>query len=588
MTRAAEYVMLAAACWLLFLLMEQFNALIWLKWTLFRNTMRSRKAVISSAASGLGTIAALLLALAIAVALGFAAYGLTSLATGRAPTRAYQAADAAQGAMFFVFMVMAFVYMMWAIIPLGLSGGSQFDAGRLLLYPVSLSKLFAIDWLSELTSLGSIFAVPIILAVAVGAGLGHDRVPLAVLAGCCAALFGLALAKWLSTSLGALMQKRRTRGETLLALLGAIVGIGGALLGQIAPVIAQRGTVFRGMRWTPPGAAAIALTVGLRDEGRLDYLLAIITLLAATGLLIAITYWTARRAALGMGGARRAKARTRTTAAIEKAPGWQLPWLSAELSAVIEKELRYAMRNAQLRMMMLMPLILIGLRLAQQSRFGSRAGARDLPSGTVGNFGGSFAPYADGLMAAGGVLYVFLILAALACNLFAYEAGGMRSFILSPLNRRTILLGKNIAITFLALLFSTLLLVFNQIVFRDLSKGALVFAALSFVVFSACVALVGNWLSMRFPKRLEFGKRMNASGVAGFLLIPIMLALMIPPLVAAVAGYLAESLAVKYATLALFAIVAVALYYLLINRQGRLLAQSEVDILEAVSKQSGN
>lgn len=568
--------------------MDQFGALIWLKWTLFRNTMRSRKAVVSSIASGLGTLAALLLALAIAVALGFAAYGLTSVAAGRNPARASQIADAAQGLLFFVFMVMAFVYMMWAVIPLGLSGGNQFDAGRLLLYPVSLGKLFTIDWLSELTSLGSIFAIPIVMAVALGAGLGRDRVPLALLAGFCAALFGLALAKWLSTSLGALMRKRRTRGETLLALLGAIVGIGGALMGQLAPIIAQHGTVFRGMRWTPPGAAAIALTAGLRDDGMLDYLLAVATLLAYTGLLIAITYWTARRAALGMGSARRAKAKTVTTTAIEKEPGWQLPGLSAELSAVIEKELRYAMRNAQLRMMMLMPMILIGLRLAQQSRFGSRTGARGLPPGTVGNFGSSFAAYADGLLAAGGVLYVFLILSSLACNLFAYEAGGMRSFILSPLNRRTILLGKNITITFLAFVFSTLLLVVNQIVFRDLSKGAIVFAALSFMVFSAGVALIGNWLSMRFPKRLEFGKRMNASGVAGFLLIPIMLSLMIPPLLSALMGYLAESLAVKYATLALFAGVAVMLYYLLINRQGRLLARSEVDILEAVSKRTDN
>lgn len=570
--------------------MDQFGALIWLKWTLFRNTLRSRKAVVNSVASGLGTLAALVLALLIAVVLGVAAYGLTSLEIGRNPNRALMMAETVQSGMFFVFMVMAFVYMMWAVIPLGLSGGSRFDAGQLLLYPVSLRKLFAIDWLSELTSLGSIFAVPIILAVAVGAGLGHKEVGLALVAGGCAALFGLALAKWLSTSLGALIQKRRTRGETLLALLGAVVGLGGALMGQIAPVIAQHGTTFRGMRWTPPGAVALALTDGLRTGGALDYLLAIVTLLAYTFLLVAMTYWTARRAALGMGGAKRAKAQKRVSGPAVKESGWQLPLLSAELSAIIEKELRYAMRNAQLRMMMLMPMILIVLRLAQQSRSGRTGmpGGRGLPAAEVGQIGAGFAHYADGLLAAGGVLYVFLILSSLACNLFAYEAGGMRAFILSPLNRRTILLGKNITITFLALIFSTLLIGVNELVFRDLTFAAVAFAALCFLLFSAAIALIGNWLSIRFPKRLEYGKRMNASGVAGFLLIPIILSLMVPPLVATAAGYFTESLAVKYATLALFASLAVALYYLLLNKQGRLLARNEVDILEAVSKRTNN
>jgi hypothetical protein len=570
--------------------MSQLRALIWLKWTLFRNTMRSRKAVVNTVASTLGTLAALLLALLVAVVLGIATYGLTTLESGRNSNRGMLMTQTVRSGMLFVFMVMAFVYMMWAIIPLGLSGGNRFDAGRLLLYPVSLRKLFAIDWLSELTSLGSIFAVPIILAVSLGAGLGHGNVARALLAGLCIALFGIALAKWLSMSLGALIQKRRTRGETLVALLGAAVGLGGALMGQIAPVIAQHGTSFPGMRWTPPGAAAVALSSGLRADGLQSYALALFTLLAYSSLLILVTYWTARRAALGMGGAKRAKARKHAVGPIEKEPGWQLPLLSGELSAVIEKELRYAVRNAQLRMMMLVPLVLIVLRLAQRSRFGDRSmtGARSLATEEAARLSSGFSHYADGLLAAGGVLYVFLILASLACNLFAYEGAGMRTFILSPLNRQTILLGKNMALAFIALIFSSLLIIVNQIVFRDLSLAAIIFAALSFLIFSALISLIGNWLSIRFPKRVEFGKRMNASGVSGFLLIPLILAMMIPPLLAVIAGYLTESLAVKYATLILFAGVAVALYYLLINRQGRLLGRSEVNVLEAVNARANN
>ena len=128
-------------------------------------------------------------------------------------------------------------------------------------------------------------------------------------------------------------------------------------------------------------------------------------------------------------------------------------------------------------------------------------------------------------MATGGVLYVFLILAGLSCNLFAFEEGGMRTLILSPVDRRKILLGKNIAVAVVALVFSISLLILNAIVFRDLTAGDLLFIVLSFVIFAAISSMIGNWLSIRFPKRMRFGKRMNVSGVAGLLLIPMIIVL---------------------------------------------------------------
>ena len=73
------------------------------------------------------------------------------------------------------------------------------------------------------------------------------------------------------------------------------------------------------------------------------------------------------------------------------------------------------------------------------------------------------------------MLYVFLILSGLFCNQFAFEHAGMRTFILSPLDRKNILIGKNMAISAVALIFSAGLLVINQLVFRDLTRGALLF-----------------------------------------------------------------------------------------------------------------
>ncbi|HKQ99763.1 MAG TPA: hypothetical protein VJT09_03770 [Pyrinomonadaceae bacterium] len=567
--------------------MSQLSALVWLKWTLFRNAMRSRKAALSRIASILGTLVALAFALLIAVVLGLAVYRVLSPGAAEhllaqlppGHPQAMEVRKMLQSGFMILFMIFALLYLMWATVPLSLGGGSQFTPGRLLLYPISLRKLFAIDFLSELTSIGSIFAIPTIIAVSLGAGFGLNNLGLALFAALLALLCGISIAKWLSTSLSALMQKRRTRGETLLALIGVVVGLGGAFVGEFAVYISRHGGELSGLRWTPPGAAALALTEGLRPGGAGVYALALLVLAAYTLGLVLVTYLIARRAALGAGGAKRARVRPATRAVEAKHTGWQLPFLSPQISAVIEKELRYAMRNAQLRMMALMPLVLIGIRLARGSRAG---GTSTLPPDTALSLN-SFAAYAEGLLVAAGVLYVFLILSSLMCNLFAYEGGGMRAFILSPVDRRTILLGKNLTIWFLALVFCSVLLLVNQLVFRDLSFQALAFAALSFVFFAACFAIIGNWLSIRFPKRLQFGKRMNASGVTGFLLIPILLALAAPPLGAVVAGYYAQSFAVKYATLALLAAVAVALYALLIKGQGRALARSEQEILEAVS-----
>lgn len=520
-------------------------------------------------------LAALALALIVALGLGLAAFALTSPAIMVQATTNRPRAGGLPSAEFLFFSIFAFCYLMWATLPLSIGSNRQFEPGRLLMYPISLRKLFALDFISEVSNLQSIFAIPAIIAIGLGAGLGSGKLTLALIATIPAIAFGVALAKWLSLSLGSLIRRRRTRGETALALIGVVAGLGGALVGQLAPALLRHAESFKGLRWTPPGAAAVALTSGLHQGATGAYLLALATLTGYTMLLIVATYWIAQRSVLGGGGNRR-PARSASRAKTEVYTGWELPLVSPQLSAVIEKELRYAMRNAQLRMMVLMPLILIVVRLVNTNRLSD-----EVTQGTT-SFATDFMRYGEGLMATGGVLYVFLILTGVSCNQFAFEEGGMRSLILSPANRRTILFGKNIALTIIALLFSGALLIINHLVFRDLTPRALLFVALCFVTFAATMSVIGNRLSVRFPKRMKFGKRLNVSGVVGLLIIPLLILLAIPPVAATAVGYFTQSLVIEYVTLALFATLAVGSYMLLIDLQGRSLQQREVEILEAV------
>jgi hypothetical protein len=524
-------------------------------------------------------LVALAFALLIAFGLGVAAYVLMSPKIGlqqHLQTKSRPGVPIIPPAEFIFFSIFALIYLLWATLPLSTGSSRQFDPGNLLLYPISLRKLFTVDFFSEVASFQSVFAIPAILAVGIGAGLAQGKLALGMLIAMIGIIFGVALSKWVSLSVGSLIRKKRTRGETLLALVGVIAGLGGALFGQIAPVLFRHAESVSALRWTPPGAVAYSLTHGLREGHTTGFALALAVLCVYAALLIAIAYWLARRAVLGGGRTGGTRRETFAESANQIQTGWEIPMMSPGLSAIVEKELRYVMRNAQVRMMTVMPLVLIAVRFMNRRRFGPASPvSNDVTSG--------FLNYGEGLLATGGMLYVFLILAGLFCNQFAFERGGMRTLVLSPVDRKIVLLGKNIAFSTVALIFSAGLLIVNELIFRDISLSALLFVVLSFLIFAALMSVMGNWFSVRFPKRMKFGKRLNVSGVVGLLLIPMVIILALPPLVATVAGYAAQSLLIEYATLAVLAVLSICFYLLTINAQGESLQRRELEILEAVN-----
>src|SRR5215510_7925330 len=261
--------------------MSQLRTLIWLKWRLLRNSLRSSKAVVNRIASILGMVIALAFALLVALVLGVIAYTLTQpegigSAFHRTATRDLPENLSTQFIFFSMFGVM---YLMWATVPLSLGGGKQFDAGKLLMYPITLRKLFLVDFISEFTTLHSVFLVPAVLGLCISAGLGSGKLTFTLLAAIPATLVGVALSKWLSTIIGSLFRHRRARGETLVALLGVVVALGGAAAGQLVPILFKHAESLRSLRWTPPGAAAFLL-VGDSADSTVAYFTAYLTLSA--------------------------------------------------------------------------------------------------------------------------------------------------------------------------------------------------------------------------------------------------------------------------------------------------------------------
>src|SRR5215213_3657987 len=140
--------------------MSQLLTLVWLKWRLLRNSLRSSKAVVNKVASILGMLLALLLSLVLSLILGVIAYFISQPDTLDHVLRgtSSRGVSTAVTAEFIFFSIIGFLYLMWATLPLSIGGSKQFDAGKLLMYPITLRKLFAVDFLSELTTLHSVFA----------------------------------------------------------------------------------------------------------------------------------------------------------------------------------------------------------------------------------------------------------------------------------------------------------------------------------------------------------------------------------------------------------------------------------------------
>jgi hypothetical protein len=70
--------------------------------------------------------------------------------------------------------------------------------------------------------------------------------------------------------------------------------------------------------------------------------------------------------------------------------------------------------------------------------------------------------------------------------------------------------------------------------------------------------------------------------MAGILLIPLIIVLALPPLIATLIGYFTQNLLNEYLALLVLGLVTLGLYFAIINLHGRELERREIEILEAV------
>lgn len=189
---------------------------------------------------------------------------------------------------------------------------------------------------------------------------------------------------------------------------------------------------------------------------------------------------------------------------VQAEPGWQLPFAGPQLSAMVEREVRYFFRESRLwvNQVSIWTFVLIATlapRFLQQA-FGWNAERR----------GEMLYPIA--------ISYSLIVMATLAYNCFWSDAGGYYRWLLSPVPMRQVLQAKNL---FFALAALGNLAIVTMIVSIGVAipPGKLLQGLLTTVFMGLGVVSVGNMLSGWFPKKLKSGSfnTKNASEAATFI-----------------------------------------------------------------------
>jgi len=193
----------------------------------------------------------------------------------------------------------------------------------------------------------------------------------------------------------------------------------------------------------------------------------------------------------------------------------------------------------------------------------------------------------------GAMAFSLFMLVQFLANHFGYDRQGFRAFVLSPVDRRLILLGKNLANWPVSAAFGLLLLVVISFWLR-LPILAAVAAIFQLATLLLLGSLAGNLLSILVPFRIEAGsmkptkmpaRAMLTMVLCQFLFPVVMLPVFVPPLLewlCQLAGWPAL-VPINLILSVLLAMLTVVLYWQTLEPLGRLLQRREISILNTVT-----
>jgi len=516
---------------------EQLRAVATLRWRLVLNSLRSvrgRMNLVSRSIAGLLVTAA---GLGGAFALGATAWELT---------RTHKLEWLA--AFFWI------VFLFWQFFPVMATAFTQnIDTSALLRFPLSYKTYFfvrlAMGTLDIATALGLFWSFGLVIGISAAA---PRLIPWAVVAVLGFIVFNVLLARAIFVWIEHWLSRRRSR--EIMGLLFFVLMIGFQFIGPALDHYAKKPTGQRFgyvaklvpvQRALPPGLSASVIAAA--GSGNASGLLGPLALLIAySGAALALLHLRLRQQYRG----ENPEGNAASTATAEDAairPGWKLPFFSAPVSAVFEKEVRYFSRSGPMLFTMIMPLVVILLLWGGRKSFLQHQSEFFFPIGAG---------------------YCLLVMTNLVYNSFGGDGGGIQSFLMAPITFRQVVFAKNLAQFAVLVVEVAILLLGVSLIYRPPHP---VFLVLTFCwyLFAAPINFgVGNLLSLYSPKKIDYAVfgRQRASETTIFASLGVQLVVMGIGAFAIFLGYHYDNYWLGTLILAVLAIPAITAYLILMRR----------------------
>jgi hypothetical protein len=571
---------------------QQLKAVLWLRWRLTRNQW-SRN----------GSLGAVLAAIVAAAALVMGGVSFVGALLGGM----LGLGEAKPTVVWAIWLGLTVVFLFFWMVGLmaEIQRSESIDLQRLMHLPVALGQMFVINYLASHLAFSIVLIVPAMLGLAIG--LTISRGPAMLLLGPLALGMIFMITAWtycLRGWLGALMSNPRRRRSVIMGIT-----LGFVLLSQ-APNLyfnvfhrwepspagtsgkpRQRGlqvqvmvSQFRGAQkfipplWLPLGARGLA-------EGRATpALLGTLGCFAIGALGLRRAYRGTVRFYHGDAGgkaARQPPAATRPAAIPAKCGSrfleLRLPGVPEQAAALALATFRSMLRAPEVKMAwassFFVTLIAGGSLLFRA--------APKVPEA------------AKPFLATGAVVFSIFMLVQFIVNQFGFDRDGFRALILSPANRRLVLLGKNLACLPAGVGFSVVLLAVIS-VWLKLPPTVVLAALFQLVTMLLLAGLAGNLLSILAPYRIQPGSMKPTKMPALATLVMVLCHLLFPLAMAPVfapplAGFLWQKLGwpkavpVNLLLSAGMAALAMFAYWQTLEPLGRLLQRRETRILGIVT-----
>ena len=486
---------------------HQYSAIVWMRYRMLTNSVRSVEGAFEFSAKGVAFIIYSLMGIGLGTGLGAGAYELVK-------SEQFQYLPA----LFWT------VLLVWQVLPVALASfQEQFDISSLLRFPLSFRSFYLLSLAFGLVDVPAILGGICCFAIWLGITMARPSLSLwSVLVLAVYAVFNILLGRAVLALVDRWLAKRRTReivSALFLLFMLSLQLLNPALHEQQHPHGGHRGASPKGQSvlnelpkwtkslavvepWLPPGLAADGVLGAAEAETRPLFV-------SLAGL---VAYGIISGAVLGIRlRAEYAGERLSETPAARKRTADDSKWLldgSGPIAAVIEKELRIVPRSMPLLFAMGAPLLTV-LVISSVLK-------------NTNDTGHAFV-WAFPLC----VCYALLGFTQMIFNNLGSEGTGIQTLFLSPTPIRTVLLAKNLLH---GALFCTVALI--AAVFAAFRLGwpdaTLAATTAAWVLFAVPTNLAaGNLLSITMPYRVNLGRLSRQRGSQASALVSVLVQMLV-------------------------------------------------------------